>query len=62
MPVITCIEDLRQRVAVNRDTRSLHTTLAHILDLMGKPRWRLGMARTPRHGFSTLTSHHRRQP
>ncbi|MEO7152953.1 MAG: alpha-hydroxy acid oxidase, partial [Burkholderiaceae bacterium] len=32
-------------------------TLANILNLMGKPRWCLGMARTRRHGFGNLIGH-----
>ena len=32
-------------------------TLANILNLMGKPRWCLGMARTKRHGFGNLIGH-----
>ena len=32
-------------------------TLANILNLMGKPRWCLGMARTKRHGFGNLMGH-----
>jgi len=32
-------------------------TLANILNLMSKPRWCLGMARTKRHGFGNLIGH-----
>ena len=32
-------------------------TLANILNLMGKPRWCLNMARTKRHGFGNLVGH-----
>ena len=32
-------------------------TLANILNLMGKPRWCLDMARTKRHGFGNLMGH-----
>ncbi len=32
-------------------------TLANILNLMGKPRWCLNMARTRRHGFGNLMGH-----
>ena len=47
----------RHKDLKNGMTAPPRPTLANILDLMTKPRWCLGMARTRRHGFGNLVGH-----